>query len=45
MKKKSPNNIDIGQTMAQIQEQLAALDKKLDAFINKSLADIVKRKL
>ena len=40
MKKKSPNNIDVGQTMVQIQEQLAALDKKLEAFINKSLTDI-----
>ena len=40
MKKKSVSNIDIGQTMVQIQEQLAALDKKLEAFINKSLTDI-----
>lgn len=40
MKKKSPKNIDVGQTMLQIQEQLAALDQKLEAFINKSLIDI-----
>ena len=40
MKKKSPKNIDVGQTMLQIQEQLAALDQKLEVFINKSLTDI-----
>ena len=40
MKKKSPRNVDIGQTMLQIQEQLAALDKKLEAFVNKSLTDL-----
>ena len=40
MKKKSKNNIDVAQTLAQIQEQLASLDKKLETFINKSLTDI-----
>ncbi len=40
MKKKSPNNADITQVMVQVQAQLASLDKKLDAFINKSLTDI-----
>ncbi len=40
MKKKTPSNVDVGKTMLQIQEQLAALDSKLDAFINKSLTDL-----
>ena len=40
MKKKSPKNVDVAETMAQIQEQLALLDKKLETFINKSLTDI-----
>jgi CxxC-x17-CxxC domain-containing protein len=40
MKKKSPKNVDVTQVMIQIQGQLASLDKKLDAFINKSLTDI-----
>ncbi len=40
MKKKSPKNIDVAETMVQIQAQLAALDTKLEAFINKSLSDI-----
>ena len=40
MKKKSPKNIDVAETMAQIQAQLASLDQKFDAFINKSLKDI-----
>ena len=40
MKKKSPKNVDATEVMVQIQEQLASLDKKLDAFINKSLTDI-----
>lgn len=38
--KKKTSSTDINQVMAQIQAQLASLDKKLDAFINKSLTDI-----
>lgn len=40
MKKKSKTNIDVGQAMVQIQEQLAALDKKLESFITKSLTEL-----
>ena len=40
MKKKSPRNVDATEVLVQIQEQLAALDQKLEAFINKSLTDI-----
>ena len=40
MKKKSQKKVDVAEVIVQIQEQLAALDKKLDTFINKSLTDI-----
>ncbi len=40
MKKKSSKNADSTAVIIQIQEQLAALDQKFDAFINKSLTDI-----
>ena len=40
MKKKSPKNVDVTEVLVQIQAQLAALDQKLEAFINKSLTDI-----
>ncbi len=40
MKKKSKNNIDVAEVMVQIQEQLAALDQKLEAFITKSLTEL-----
>ena len=40
MKKKLQKNVDVAEVIVQIQEQLAVLDKKLDAFINKSLTDI-----
>lgn len=40
MKKKPVKNVDVAQTMVQIQAQLASLEKKLDGFINKSLTDI-----
>ena len=40
MKKKPQKKVDVTEVLVQIQEQLAALDKKLEAFINKSLTDI-----
>ena len=40
MKKRSQSKVDVSELVVQIQEQLAALDKKLEAFINKSLTDI-----
>lgn len=40
MKKKSRKNIDVAQVMVQIQEQLAALDQKLETFITKSLTEL-----
>ena len=40
MKKKTTKNVDTAEVLVQIQEQLAALDSKLEAFINKSLTDI-----
>ncbi len=40
MKKKTQKKVDVTEVIVQIQEQLAVLDKKLDAFINKSLTDI-----
>lgn len=40
MKKKTANNKDIASLMVQIQEQLAVLDRKLDAFMTKSLSEL-----
>ena len=40
MKKKPLKKVDATEVLVQIQEQLAALDQKLDAFITKSLTDI-----
>lgn len=40
MKKKTAKSNDINVLMAQIQEQLAGLDRKLDAFMTKSLAEL-----
>ena len=40
MTKKSKNNLDVSAVMAQIQEQLAVLDRKLDAFMTKSLTEL-----
>ena len=37
MKKRSPRNVNSTEVLVQIQEQLAALDQKLEAFINKSM--------
>ncbi len=40
MKKKSAKTNDINELMSQIQEQLAVLDRKLDAFMTKSLKEL-----
>lgn len=40
MKKKAVNPNDVAEVMAQIQEQLAVLDRKFDQFMTKSLKDI-----
>ena len=40
MKKKSQNNTNVVKVMAQIQAQLAVLDRKLDAFMTKSLTEL-----
>lgn len=40
MKKKSPSNIDVAEVVTKIQEQLAVLDRKLDAFMTKSLNEL-----
>lgn len=40
MKKKTAKSNDINVLMAQIQEQLAVLDRKLDAFMTKSLNEL-----
>ena len=40
MKKKTAKTSDINELMAQIQEQLAVLDRKLDAFMTKSLNEL-----
>lgn len=44
MKKKTPKTSDIPALMAQIQEQLAVLDRKLDAFMTKSLTELADAK-
>ena len=40
MKKKLPKDIDVVELMGKIQEQLAVLDQKLDAFMTKSLNEL-----
>lgn len=40
MKKRTAKTSDINELMAQIQEQLAVLDRKLDAFMTKSLNEL-----
>lgn len=40
MKKKTAKTNDINELMAQIQQQLAVLDRKLDAFMTKSLTEL-----
>jgi len=45
MKKKSQNDADIAGMMAKIQAQLAVLDRKLDAFMTKSLTELAQAKV
>jgi CxxC-x17-CxxC domain-containing protein len=45
MKKKTAKSNDINALMAQIQEQLAVLDRKLDAFMTKSLTELAQARV